>query len=551
MQSNNMKPRGVRSACAAAMAALFMTCQPTEAQSNIVFNGSFEEPGVYTGWEFGGMLGSQPGTYLAFHGTNWLEPYGTISQELATVAGRGYVVRFACGNGSQVRVHWGESESVDLSVHNPSVSDRWLVTNVVFTATSTQTRLQFESIAEKFRLDAVEVGWLEEPPTITIPVPSRSTFEGGNASFPVGAIGGPPLRYQWYRDDIPLPNATNQVLMLPNLAKADEGTYWVNVTNGYGAASSLRASLIVNPLPKVPLIVAQPKSQSTLAGYAAAFHVVAFGDEPLGYQWKLNNANIPDATNSCLILPAVGLTNAGDYSVAVNNQFGTALSITGNLQVVTGAPGGGWVMLANRIPWVLDAPVFDVDGTTRLVGSNYVAQLYAGATPDTLHSLGGVSYFRKGTSSGYFYSSGLEVPDVAPGQTAYLQVRVWDYTCGKTFEEAQARGGRFGKSNLIPAVMGDFFQPPEAVGLRSFALQAGMSLLATAKFEQAGVLADGQRQWLLIGDSGYRYVVEHRTPPNDWLPLLTLTNETGVVLFTDPVAQGAAVRFYRARIIEP
>ena len=53
-----------------------------------------------------------------------------------------------------------------------------------------------------------------------------------------------------------------------------------------------------------------------------------------------------------------------------------------------------------------------------------------------------------------------------------------------------------------------------------------------------------------MGSPGFRYLVEKRVPPQNWFPLLVLTNTTGTVLFSDPDAQNASVNFYRSRMLD-
>jgi hypothetical protein len=526
-------------------ACLTLLSLPAAAQTNIVSNGSFENS--WWGWDFP-IGGFAQGAWAA-QGTNYIQPSLYVSQNLTTVPGRDYIVTFATGYGSSFRVRWGISNSVDVAT--VSGSSPWTFTNVTFTASSSITSLKFEVTSSEFKLDAVSVGWLEEQPSIITPVASRSTFEGAKASFAIEATGGPPLRYQWYNNHGPLAGATNRVLFLTDVAKADAGEYWVTITNGFGSITSLKAQLLVNALPTVPLIVSQPKPQSVVAGYSANLHSVAFGTAPLSYQWHLNGADIIGATNASYIIVAADPTNAGDYTVTVSNRQGTSLSTTANLQVITGQPGGGSVMLANRLPPTVNSPITEVDGLAKLSGSNYVAQLYAGATPSNFTPLGIPTYFRTGNAAGYFYPETLVLPNVPSGQTCYVQVRVWDRTTGASFEEAKARGERCGLSYYMPVVAGYDYDVPATIYFQSFSLQAGASPLATAKIERGPDSPDGRHTWQLIGDPGNLYLVEHRSPPNNWSPLVTLTNQTGVVQFSDPDEQSASLKFYRARIIEP
>src|SRR5262249_8928986 len=136
---------------------------------------------------------------------------------------------------------------------------QWIFTNFTGITTSSVTRVEFQEIIGGSAFDAVSVGWLEEPPSITTQVPSRSTFDGGTVTFSVSASGGPPLSYQWYFNGDAISDGTNRVLEVTNAQKQAEGNYIVTVTNGFGQVSSLPASLVAQPIPNVPLIVDHPK----------------------------------------------------------------------------------------------------------------------------------------------------------------------------------------------------------------------------------------------------------------------------------------------------
>ena len=64
------------------------------------------------------------------------------------------------------------------------------------------------------------------------------------------ATGSPPLRYQWYRDGMPLPGAESPTLTLASFMAADAGTYHVVVANGAETATSLPARLTLNTMPQ-------------------------------------------------------------------------------------------------------------------------------------------------------------------------------------------------------------------------------------------------------------------------------------------------------------
>src|SRR5439155_12596884 len=193
----------------------------------------------------------------------------------------------------------------------------------------------------------------------------------------------------------------------------------------------------------------------------------------------------------------------------------------------------------------------DVNGVTALAGPTYSAQVYAGATSNSLHAAGQSATFQMGDLAGYYFmDQPVPIPDVPSGQTAYVQVRAWDNQFGATFEEARALGGTFGKSEILPVhLIGPPPYPTPLTGLWRFSLHAGQPVLATAKLYPGDKSPNGDLQW--FGDVGAQYVVERRTPPNDWSPLMVVTNLTVTVSFVDANAQNASATFYRARIIEP
>jgi len=85
------------------------------------------------------------------------------------------------------------------------------------------------------------------PPLIVEQPKDLVIFVSGEAMFEVVAAGVPPLTYQWIRDDVPLTDATNRVLLIEDAQVEDAGQYWVLVANGEGMLESTMASLLVLP----------------------------------------------------------------------------------------------------------------------------------------------------------------------------------------------------------------------------------------------------------------------------------------------------------------
>ena len=63
----------------------------------------------------------------------------------------------------------------------------------------------------------------------------------------------------------------------------------------------------------------------------------------MAYQWRLNNVDLPGATNARLELPSLSLDAAGLYSVVASNPFGVITNLAAevvcwNLRLTNGCP---------------------------------------------------------------------------------------------------------------------------------------------------------------------------------------------------------------------
>jgi PEP-CTERM motif len=158
--------------------------------------------------------------------------------------------------------------------------------------------------------------------------------------------------------------------------------------------------------------------------------------------------------------------------------LGAALTLSASLVF-----GQASFELANNHPPLVDAPVFDAQGIP-LAGTNYLAELWGAASPESLTPLvvvdeGNAREIVAFIDRGYFFSpeSRLCVAEVAPRGWAWLQVRAWDARLGATYEQVAALGiGGYGESPLFYAQGHEpFREPPEPgaplIGLQSFSLR--------------------------------------------------------------------------------
>jgi len=88
-------------------------------------------------------------------------------------------------------------------------------------------------------------GDIPPPPVITQQPVTQTVDAGTNVTFSVVATGAPPIFFQWRKDGVKIPNATNTTLTLNNVNSTDTANYTVVATNFGGAVTSHVARLIV------------------------------------------------------------------------------------------------------------------------------------------------------------------------------------------------------------------------------------------------------------------------------------------------------------------
>jgi hypothetical protein len=90
------------------------------------------------------------------------------------------------------------------------------------------------------------------------------------------------------------------------------------------ALDNTRVASLATPLP--PQIVVQPTNQVAGAGSTVTLAVGVVGTSPFSFQWWRDGYELPNATNSALILTNIQPEDSGSYSVAVTNAHGFVVS---------------------------------------------------------------------------------------------------------------------------------------------------------------------------------------------------------------------------------
>ncbi|MEY2410952.1 MAG: hypothetical protein QOF48_3622, partial [Verrucomicrobiota bacterium] len=189
-----------------------------------------------------------------------------------------------------------------------------------------------------------------DPPVITNPPASRTNVANSLATFEVAVSGTEPFVYRWFfqRTNL-LADATTGTLAISNVQPVHAGEYHVEVTNEFGAATSVVAVLTVRVPPGIAL---QPSSLIATQGDNVIFSVVATGDEPLFFEWRRNGIAISAATNASLLLSNVHPSDSDGYSVFLWNVSGSITSSVATLLVAAldfgDAPNGSYPTLLSQ-----------------------------------------------------------------------------------------------------------------------------------------------------------------------------------------------------------
>jgi subtilisin-like proprotein convertase family protein len=88
-------------------------------------------------------------------------------------------------------------------------------------------------------------------------------------------------------------------------------------------ANTMAAAIPITPKPVLAL---ESGERIVEIGSSLTLCAGTTGAGPLFHQWRLNDMNIPDATNECYSFSSIQPTNGGSYSVLAFNDSGSALS---------------------------------------------------------------------------------------------------------------------------------------------------------------------------------------------------------------------------------
>ncbi len=143
-------------------------------------------------------------------------------------------------------------------------------------------------------------------------------------AFFVVQVAGIDLKYQWAKDGVDIPGATNIFLSIPSVSKTDSGLYSARAINLLGEVESEAVALsLLSP----PTIVRQERLIQRRVGDAFSLWIDAAGTAPLEYTWFKGSTMLKEGAGPDLLIPEATLSDAGFYTVIVSNRIGSVTSL--------------------------------------------------------------------------------------------------------------------------------------------------------------------------------------------------------------------------------
>jgi hypothetical protein len=397
------------------------------------------------------------------------------------------------------------------------------------------------------------------PEDMTVPV-------GGTIQFQAHANGTPPLQYRWWFQRFASPvveeltnsanvlGADTPLLMILNAGTTNAGQYWATVTNWLGmTATSAAANCRVGP----PPTVTGPGSRIVRIYTATIFVPNYAGGGPRLYQWHRNDAPLPGATNSTLVLTNIQRPEVGLYHVVVSNPGGSVASEKAHLQVRLSLEGATPILreeatdvldsLTNAVPAGFAPPPTAVFHGVPLLFSTYGATASAGEAArcgvPASHSMW-VLYTSPRTETTLVSTEGSEFDTV-------VAVYTWDGnpTHAPTQIACDNDSGYDGQDSRLAfsAVAGqNYYLAVDGVGgaTGTARLQVGENIRKVTFNRTAGTL-----RFEVAGPFWFETTLRHATslaPPISWVPLVTrpATNRDWVLGYTNTTVFADGARYY-------
>ena len=215
---------------------------------------------------------------------------------------------------------YGVSTAINITVEN---------------ALDTLTRLS--GIASS---DTLETYWCSSIPEITASPPLQVNISrADNLVFNCSAESTLPITFHWRKNDVPIPNANTDTLVIRSVQRSDQGNYSCHVANDIGSNASFATDVLVYEFPE---FVLEPISISVRAGdeNGAIFACNATAWPYPGWRWLYRETERDDwqllegEEINEISIPSPQQENQGYYTCETYNYHGVLRATPAYLTVL-------------------------------------------------------------------------------------------------------------------------------------------------------------------------------------------------------------------------
>ena len=163
---------------------------------------------------------------------------------------------------------------------------------------------------------------------------SQTIKLGDPLSLAVTVQGEDPITFQWRKNGITIPGATDATFSLAAFGLTDAGYYSVAISNVDGTIYSTPAKLTPNLSAVLPTITQQPSATTVPMGSPLTLRLAVSSPSVVGYQWSQNGTNLALADRAVYYVAQTTLRDAGNYQVVVQNLAGVVTSSVAQVTVL-------------------------------------------------------------------------------------------------------------------------------------------------------------------------------------------------------------------------
>lgn len=152
---------------------------------------------------------------------------------------------------------------------------------------------------------------------------------GSNYTFNIKVKGSRPLKYTWYKNNVPIGVTTVPSFSVTNATLSDDGYYFCEVSNNSFSIRSVTVKLDVR---EYVGIITQPQAVFVNPNANTFFTLSVSGSEPILYNWYKDGSFLTTSNNNLYINNATS-TNEGNYYCVISNEVNSVTSNTVRLEL--------------------------------------------------------------------------------------------------------------------------------------------------------------------------------------------------------------------------